>query len=116
MIVWYVLIPLVLIATFIGAMGAYYFKKASATISLNPLKLIKNKYFITGGLLYVFAAVGYVSILKFEDLIVLYPLGSLQYVWAALLATWLLKEKLTKNKVSGIALIMAGVTIMTVFR
>lgn len=116
MISWYVLVPLAAVITFVGAVGALFFKKAAKDFSLHPLKLIRNKNFILAAAIYTFASVAYVFVLKFEDLIIMYPLGSLQYVWAALLSAAFLHEKLNNKKWAGIGLIMIGVTIITVFR
>jgi len=109
------IVPVAILIMFLSALGAYFFKKASA-FSVHPLRIYKNYYFFIGAFFYGVSAFGYVTLLKFEDLLIIYPLASIQYIWVVLLSAWLLKEPITKGKVGGISLIVLGVIIMTVFR
>lgn len=116
MIPWYILLTSMTLITIIGAFGAFYFKKASEEFSLHPLKLLKNWQFVLAGFLYVISTIGYVILLKHEDLTIMYPLASLQYVWVALLSSWLLSEKITGKKIVGIGFIIIGVSLITLLR
>ncbi|MBI4439492.1 EamA family transporter [Candidatus Woesearchaeota archaeon] len=102
----------VLLASFIGSIGALMVKKGAAEFSLNPLKLIRNYHVILGGLLYVLGTVLFVPALKHGDLSVLYPFSSTSYVWVTLLSIFFLKEGMNKEKWVGIALIVIGVTFI----
>lgn len=113
MIPWYILLPVGAIIMLFGALGAYNFKLASKK-SVHPLRIYKNTRFFVGAVFYSIGALGYVMLLKYEDLLIIYPLAGLQYVWVALLGAWLLKERITRTKVCGIGLIIAGVVVITV--
>ena len=43
---------------------------------------------------------------------VLYPLVSLGYIWALLWSVLFLKERLTRNKVFGLLLIVLGIVLI----
>lgn len=112
----YILIPVAAIIMLVAAFGAYCFKRASKTFSLHPLKLIRNWWFILGAATYTLGSIAYVVLLKFEDLSIVYPLASIQYIWVALLSATLLKEHVGREKIFGITLIILGVIIITAFR
>ena len=99
------------LVTLVNAFGAYFFKRASE-LSVHPLRIWKNYYFIFAGVIYVGAAVAYVYLLQNQNLTILYPLASLQYAWIAFLGWLLLGEKFTKKKILGIALIILGVGVI----
>ncbi|MBR9702920.1 EamA family transporter [Candidatus Woesearchaeota archaeon] len=116
MITWYALIPAMIGITLIGAFGAFFFKKSSEHFSLNPFKLIKDWHFILAASLYAVSSIGYVSLLKVEQLSILYPLASFQYIWAAILGALLLGEKITKRKMLGMSIIMIGIILMALVK
>ena len=97
----------------VGAIGAYYFKRASETISLHPIKLLKNWRFILAAVLYVTSAAGYLTLLKRYPLSIIYPLVSITYIWVAILSVWLLKERMNRLRIIGIILIIVGVILLT---
>ena len=103
---------MVIVACFIGAFGAICLKKASATLSFNPLKAIKNTYMILGFFLYGISTVLFIIALKAGELSVLYPFVATVYVWTALLSMKFLGEKMNKLKWIGILLIMLGVSFI----
>jgi len=98
----------------VGAFGAFFFKKASTKFSINPKKLIKNYYFFIAATLYVISSLGYLLILKTTPLSILYPMTAITYLWTAIIAYILLKEKFTRTKIIGIALIILGIALMNI--
>lgn len=105
-------VGLVLVSSLIGAFGPVFLKRASGRFSLNLIEQIKNKWLIAGLGCYGVSVLIYIPALKGGELSVIYPLVSISYVLAALYSMWLLKEKMTALKWSGIALIMMGITLV----
>ncbi len=112
-------IIIVVFATFISAWGPVFMKMGSAKFTLNPFRILKDpsillksyKAFIGCGFFFV-SSIIFVIGLQYGELSVLYPLTSLSYIWTCLISTKLLNERITKNKVIGIACIMIGVTLI----
>jgi uncharacterized membrane protein len=102
-------VGLVLIGCVVGAFGPIFLKRASDSISLNILKLIKNWNLIIGVACYGFGTIVFIPALKGGDLSVLYPLVAVSYVLVCLYSIKMLKEKMNTLKWIGIALIMVGV-------
>ena len=107
------IILLAVVCTLMGALGALFLKKGGDNFSLNPLKIIKNYYVLTGLGLYVLASILFVYALKFGELSMIYPLTSLSYVWVAFLSNKVLKEPITRLKWYGISMILLGVVLIT---
>ena len=108
---------LVLLATIMGAFGSLFLKIGSSSVkSKNPLLLIrlifKNKSLFVGFLLYGASTVPFLIALKFSELSIVYPLVSLSYIWVILLSKHFLKEKINKEKLIGIFLIILGVVLI----
>ena len=101
----------VIIATIIGAYGALFFKKSSGSFKFD-LSLLKNYNLIIGFVLYGISSLFYMASLKGGDLSILYPLVSLSYIWILLLSHKYLSEKITTNKIIGIALIIVGIVVI----
>ena len=97
--------------TFLGAMGAYFFKKASVQVT-NIRTLLGSKELYLGGLLYVISAVMNILLLRYLQYSILYPLTAITYVWTAFLAHFLLGEKLSGRILWGIVVICAGVVCL----
>lgn len=101
------IIMLMLLASLLGALGAYYLKKGSGTWELKINK-VANKEVVIGATLYAVSAGTFVLALREGNLSVVFPLSSLTYIFAAILATTLLKEKINKYKWAALFLILAG--------
>lgn len=95
-----------LFMTFIGSVASLFLKKASGTNGI--LELIKNMNLYIGGLLYLVSAILNIWLLKHVDYSIVLPLTALTYIWTMVLAMIFLKEKLTKGKLMGAALIIMG--------
>ncbi|MEK5469446.1 EamA family transporter [Paenibacillus sp. FSL P2-0089] len=92
--------------TLFGAFGGYCFKKLSSyKIGINKGFLT---FFILGGGLYFTGAVLNIVLLRFLPYTQLYPLSSFTYVWTILISYFLLSEKISLKKLSGIVLIISG--------
>jgi len=108
----YLVILLVLVCAFLGAMGQIFFKLASKEFSLNLLSLIKNYNFLIGAFLYAVSAILFVYSLKFGNLSILYPIIATSYIWVTLLASIILNEPFPIFKWIGIILILTGIIII----
>ncbi|MDK2908365.1 MAG: hypothetical protein PWQ87_823 [Candidatus Woesearchaeota archaeon] len=104
---------LIIVATFLGAFGGLLLKKSSTSFSFNPFKLIKNKMFISGVLLYLLSTALFIPALKGNELSIIYPLTALSYVWVVFLSALFLKERINYKKIFGIGMIITGVVILT---
>ncbi|PLR78277.1 multidrug transporter [Bacillus sp. V3-13] len=92
--------------TLSGALGGYFFKRASAQ------KLGINNGFLSnlvfGGIFYIIGALLNIILLKYLPYIIVYPLTSITYLWTLVISYWLLSEKITKKQVVGVGLIILG--------
>jgi uncharacterized membrane protein len=103
---------LMLPVTIFGALGSYFFKKATKqSRSIFGLLLESSLYF--GGVIYLISIVIYLFLLNKFPLTRLLPLTSLTYVWSLWLASWKLKEKIGKEKIIGIICIIFGAIIVS---
>ena len=105
-------VGLVILGVVVGSFGPIFLKKSSKTFSLNPLKMLKNYNLITGILFYAFGTIVFIPALKGGELSVLYPLVSISYIIVAFYSRWLLKEKINFYKITGIFMILAGVSMI----
>lgn len=104
---------LLLLMTFCGASGGYYFK-----ISSNKIKSIQtlffNKHLYLGGTFYVIGAGINIYILKYISYNIVLPLNSLTYIWTLIISIIFLKEKVNRNKLIGVFFIVLGVICIAV--
>lgn len=91
---------------------ASFFLKKSTTGGLSIRRLLVNPYFYFGGILYVLSALLGMYLLKKLPYSVVVPLGALTYIWTLAISHQFLGEAVTKKKIGGIALILAGVALM----
>lgn len=98
--------------TFLGAMGAYFFKKASVQVT-NIRTLLRSKELYLGGLLYVLSAVINILLLRYLQYSILYPMTAITYIWTVIVSHNLLGEKISKKMILGITLICVSVIILT---
>ena len=105
-----VLYLVLLVMTCMGAVASLFLKRAAGEIK----KLVVNVNFYVGGLLYFCSAVLNIWILRYMDYSIVLPLTSLTYIWTMVLSHWILKEKISKKKISGVALILMGAIFVSV--
>ncbi|MBR6326753.1 MAG: EamA family transporter [Lachnospiraceae bacterium] len=109
------MIILVLLAETIAASFASYFLKKSAnTGEKSKAYILLSPLFYLGGILYVFSALCGIYLLQKLPYAVVLPIGSLTYVWTLFVSRWLLKEKITRRKVLGMAVLITGVILVGV--
>lgn len=95
-----------LIMTMLGSMASLFLKKATGSDGI--FKMLKNINLYIGAFLYLTSAVINIWILRYMDYSVVLPLTSLTYIWTMVLSYMILKEKITKKKIVGVALILFG--------
>ena len=94
--------------TFLGALGAFFFKKA-ATKADGLLPLFINKELYLGGTSYVSGAILNILLLRYLQYSILYPMTAITYIWTAIISHRLLGEKMSKRALLGIVMICVGV-------
>jgi len=92
--------------TLFGALGGYFFKKASSANG----RLLQS--LVIGGLFYVCGALLNVLLLRELPYSIVFPLTSVTYLWTLLISYFLLNEKLTIRKVTGVLFILAGAILL----
>lgn len=92
--------------TLLGALGGYFFKKASSpNIQMLPALMI-------GGLFYVSGALLNILLLRELPYSLVFPLTSITYLWTLIIAYFYLGEKLTPRKIFGVLFILAGTILL----
>lgn len=105
------LILSVLVMTLFGSLGALFLKRGSAKVS--ELKsLVTTPQIWLGGLFYLAGALLNIYLLRGYLYSIVYPLTSLTYVWSLILSALLLHEKVTVQKLFGIAAICLGAFLL----
>ena len=97
----------------LGAFASYFFKNASFRLEgANVFKLLREKAFWTGGLLYLAAAANNIFLLCYLDYSILLPMSSITYIWTMIIASKLLGERITVRKIVGVAAIVCGASLL----
>lgn len=105
------LILSVLVMTLFGSLGALFLKRGSAKVS--ELKsLVTTPQIWLGGLFYLAGALLNIYLLRGYSYSIVYPLTSLTYVWSLIISALLLHEKVTVQKLFGIAAICLGAFLL----
>ena len=109
----YLLFP---IMTLMGSLGGFFFKKGAAHLNLNNVikSLFLNLNLYIGGVLYVISAVLNIIALKYLPYSIVLPLTGITYIWTIIISRIMLKEKVNKEKVIGIALILVGAIFIAI--
>ncbi len=103
-------IGLMVVGSLIGSYGTYVVKKSTNTHSL--FQIWRSRELWLGLVMYAFAVLVYIFVLRQEKLSVVYPLASLSYIWITLFSVKGLGEKMNKWKWLGLAGIIIGVTLV----
>ena len=98
--------------TLVGAAGAFFLKGGMDRVD-GLASLFKNPRIYLGGCFYLIGAVLNILLLHRLPYSVLYPMTAITYVWSMALSAAFLGERLTKQKLMGMALILAGVLILS---
>jgi drug/metabolite transporter (DMT)-like permease len=99
---------LVLLCGIIEGVAQLFFKKSSLVPGGRRL------WIGLGVALFILQALLYTGALRFVEISTAFPIGSVSYVVVAILSQAHLKEPVTGARWLGIALIMAGVTLLAV--
>jgi drug/metabolite transporter (DMT)-like permease len=102
------------LATFLGGVGALFIKLGSATFRLHVPSLLRNYKFLLGGFLYLASAVLYLYLLQFLPLSIAYPLTSMSYIWVTILSAKYLKEDVDAWRIGGITAIVIGIILLNI--
>lgn len=100
--------------TILAAIAQPLFKTGANRLSANPsiCGLLTDVPLIAGLAIYGLGSILMILALRHGELSTLYPLISMSYVWVAILSVVILHEKMTPFRVSGIATIIAGVSVL----
>ncbi|MEA5040614.1 MAG: EamA family transporter [Clostridiaceae bacterium] len=99
---------------FLASLGSYFLKKSTAG-RLSIRALLFAPWLYLGVALYVLSALLNLYLLHVLPYSIVVPLGSLTYIWTLLLSRRLLKEPITRQKVTSVGLILLGVALVTIF-
>jgi drug/metabolite transporter (DMT)-like permease len=107
-------ILLIVLFTIIAAIAQPLFKIGANSL---PAKIsvggvVTDFPLIAGLALYGLGSILMIWALRHGELSVLYPLISLSYVWVAILSVVIFRDRMTSLRISGIATIIAGVSIL----
>lgn len=102
---------LVFLASVVGSFGAVFLKLGAARIGKSVLTFA-NSRLIFGVALYLGSSLIYAMGIRGGQLSVLYPLVSLGYVFTLVWSKIFFDEPITRYKVAGLTLILAGVFLV----
>ena len=96
----------------IGSVGAVGLKAGANRLQLTVMGLLTNWQVIGGIIAYLASSVLFVKGIKHGELSVLYPLVAVGQIWTLLWGRLLFHEKITRNKVLAVTLILIGVALV----
>ncbi len=105
-----------LLAAALAAYAQYLFKKNVPSFKLNIkeiLNLSKNRYLVIGIILYALSLLIYLVALSSGELSFVYPIFSSTFIFVFILSAFVLKEKISRIRVAGLALIILGIIIVS---
>lgn len=102
---------ILLIMTFLGAVASVFLKKASGQKTI--ISLILSRFIYIGFTLYLIAALLNVYVLQLMDYSKVLPLTSITYVWTLMLSYKVFGERIKKEKVFGVILIIIGALLVS---
>lgn len=105
---------IVLILMGLTASTASLFLKKATINGLDISTLLRTPYLYMGGGLYVLSSLMNFYLLRRLPYSLVVPLGSLTYIWTLILSWRFLGERISGQKILGIALILAGVCTLFV--
>lgn len=102
----------VMVASFIGSLGAVGLKAGAHRLELSIPGLATNWRLHAGVAGYLISSVFFVMGLKKGDLSVLYPMVSLGYIFTLFWSKLFFGEPLTRIKFAGLGVILVGVALL----
>ncbi|MGE5626543.1 MAG: EamA family transporter [Solirubrobacterales bacterium] len=107
------ILMLLIVLTLSGSLGGFCFKKAVSSCD-SLIRVVFSPLLYLGGIFYVTGAALNIVVLKFLPYTVVLPLTALTYIWTLIIAHFALKEKITRLKITGVILILAGAILLCV--
>lgn len=104
---------LVLVGSFFGSVGASFLKSGAGRLKLEIAHLIRNWHLALGVTFYLLSSVFFVMGVRKGELSVLYPLVSLGSVWTMFWSRLFFKERITRGKIAGLAIVLAGIVCIS---
>lgn len=109
---WWAIV-LMIICTLILAIGNIFWKMASDNFVFDFFKIITNNSLILGLIFYCMSGLLFIFALKGGQLTVIHPMISLNLIWAAILAPFILtQDSMNFAKWTGIIVIVGGVSLI----
>lgn len=106
-------IVLVLIASVIGSAGAVFLKSGAMSLQPNLSSIVFNWRLALGIVTYMLSSVLFVKGMSNGELSVLFPMVSLGYICTLAWSRLFFHEVITRAKVMGIGLILAGIVCLS---
>ena len=103
---------LVLFTTLLTSSAQILWKKGSATLNFNILRVLANNYIMGGILLYVVGGILIIISFRGGEVSVLYPIIATSYIWVSLLSVRFLGEVMNVFKWLGIITIILGIVLI----
>lgn len=97
-----------------ASVASFFLKKATAN-GLRISTLLMTPYLYMGGGLYVVSSLMNLYLLRRLPYSLVVPLGALTYIWTLILSRRFLGERITRQKILGIVLILVGVCTLFAF-
>lgn len=91
-----------------ASVASFFLKKATGN-GLHITTLLRTPYLYAGGGLYALSALMNLYLLRRLPYSLVVPLGSLTYIWTLILSWRFLGERVSRQKIIGIMLILVGV-------
>ena len=107
---------LVVLASVIGSFGAVFLKFGAMNLELTVMGMIRNWKLAVGIVLYLLGTVFFMAAIKNGELTVLYPMVSIGYIWTMVWSRIIFKEPITKYKIMGLGMIIAGIVVLNLGR
>jgi drug/metabolite transporter (DMT)-like permease len=104
---------LVACCTILGAAGQILIKMGANSLThTNPLAMLTNLPLLAGYSLYGLMTVLFIFALRHEELSIVYPIISLNYVWVAGLSVLIFHEPMNLSRGIGVGIIVLGVCVL----
>jgi len=103
---------LVLLASFVGSFGAVFLKSGAGKLKRGLRYLFLNPQLALGVAFFLLSSYFFVLGVRHGELSVLYPMVSLGYVWTLFWSRLFFRERITRHKFVGLALILVGIFLM----
>ncbi len=101
-----------MLGSVIGSLGAAGLKAGAQRLELTVRSMATNWRLAVGLGLYLLSTVFFLLGLAKGELSVLYPMVSVGYIWTMVWSKLFFEEPITRWKIGGLALILAGVTLL----